>query len=138
MTRILSPGKCIPEVQEALRENKISLAVAYEISKAVLCEQNECLHTAMLGASREKLAKKRAKDTNGDHVRVNSIRCPLPTGVTVTIRGKELSLADGIEAIGELLKAMRRGAEDGWDSKTFAKVCQDRAKAGGEVLRTQY
>ncbi len=35
VTRLLSPSKCVAEVVEALRENKIAISDAYEISKAV-------------------------------------------------------------------------------------------------------
>src|SRR5207244_9809793 len=127
---------CIPGAQMAFDEGRIGLKQMYAISQQELGQpQDELLDLALKGDGAAKLEHqgRRARNgsTNGDHVRVSSMRCPLPSGVVVTIRGKELSLSDGIEAVSDLLKQMRKGVEDGWDSKTFAKVCKDRAREKG-------
>jgi hypothetical protein len=51
--------------------------------------------------------------------------------VEVTVAGRELSLADFIEALSELVKEARRAADQGLDVKTFAAVAKDKAKKGG-------
>ena len=80
VTRLLSPSKCVAEVVEALRENKIAISDAYEISKQEDREgQLRLLALKNAGASREVLAaqvrKQRAAATPA--VRVSKIRCRL-------------------------------------------------------------
>jgi hypothetical protein len=70
---------------------------------------------------------------NGSNgVKVNCMKLPVPgTKVMVTIAGEGLSLSDGIEAVSELLKHMKKGAAQGWDGKTLEKVCKDEWKRQG-------
>ena len=91
VTRLLSPSKCVAEVVEALRENKIAISDAYEISKQEDREgQLRLLALKNAGASREVLAaqgrKQRAAETPA--VRVSKIKCPLPSGQVITVSGR--------------------------------------------------
>ena len=133
VTRLLSPSKCVPEVVEALRENKIAISDAYEISKAVDREdQLRLLSLKNAGASREVLAaqgrKQRAAATPA--VRVSKIKCPLPSGQVITVSGQELSLDEAIESLKEAIKAMTKARDTGLDAKTAMAVWKDMAKAG--------
>jgi hypothetical protein len=77
-------------------------------------------------------AKVRQKPRDGQQtpeIKVCSIRCPLPSGTTVTIKGHEMTLEDAINALAELLKAMKKASEEGLDGSTFARICRDKAKA---------
>ena len=78
VTRLLSPSKCVAEVVDALRENKIAISDAYEISKAVDREdQLRLLALKYSGASREVLAaqgrKQRAADKPAVRVGKDSV-----------------------------------------------------------------
>ena len=120
VTRLLSPSKCVAEVVEALRENKIAISDAYEISKAVDREdQLRLLSLKNAGASREVLAaqgrKQRAAATPA--VRVSKIKCPLPSGQVVTVSGQELSLDEAIDSLKEAIKAMTKARDTGLDAK---------------------
>ena len=133
VTRLLSPSKCVAEVVEALRENKIAISDAYEISKAVDREdQLRLLSLKNAGASREVLAaqgrKQRAAATPA--VRVSKIKCPLPSGQVITVSGQELSLDEAIDSLKEAIKAMTKARDTGLDAKTAQAVWKDMAKAG--------
>jgi ParB family transcriptional regulator, chromosome partitioning protein len=80
---------------------------------------------------RSKLAariKRMQRGGQQEEVRVNSLRCPLPTGTTVVLKGRELTLDDAIQALTELLRAMKKASEDGIDGSTFSRICRDKAK----------
>lgn len=130
-TRLLSPGKCIAAAQEALKEGRIGISDCYAISKRPESEQAELLAMKLSGASRDAIEqagrKKRAGQTAA--VKVSSMRCPLPSGSIVVVKGKELSIEDAIESLTELLKAMKKAAVEGIDGRTFARMCADKAKA---------
>jgi hypothetical protein len=120
-------------VVEALRENKIAISDAYEISKAVDREdQLRLLSLKNAGASREVLAaqgrKQRAAATPA--VRVSKIKCPLPSGQVITVSGEELSLDEAIDSLKEAIKAMTKARDTGLDAKTAQAVWRDVAKAG--------
>jgi len=133
VTRLLSPSKTIPAWQEALKEGKAGLSDCYAASKLPESEQAGLLALKLSGASRDAIEQAGRKSRNGKSaaVKVNSIRCPLSSGTTVVVKGNELSLDDAIEALTELLKAMKKASEEGIDGKTFGRVCADKAKARG-------
>ena len=133
VTRLLSPSKCVAEVVDALRENKIAISDAYEISKQEDREgQLRLLALKNAGASREVLAaqgrKQRAAATPA--VRVSKIKCPLPSGHVITVAGEELSLDEAIDSLKEAIKAMSKARDTGLDAKTAMAVWKDIARAG--------
>jgi ParB family transcriptional regulator, chromosome partitioning protein len=133
VTRLLSPSKCVSEVVQSLRENKIAISDAYEISKQEDREgQLKLLALKNAGASREVLAaqgrKQRAAATPA--VRVSKIKCPLPTGQVITVSGQELSLDEAIDSLKEAIKAMSKARDTGLDAKTAMAVWKDMARAG--------
>jgi ParB family transcriptional regulator, chromosome partitioning protein len=132
VTRLLSPSKCVPEVVEALRDNKISISDAYEISKAADHDgQLQLLALKNTGASRDVLAAKGRKQRAADKpaVRASKIRCPLPSGSVVTVAGDGLTLDDMIEVLSEAVKLVKKARDQGLDSKTAARVWKDMAAA---------
>ena len=65
-------------------------------------------------------------------MRVKRIVCPLPTGISITLTGDELSLDESIEALGEAIREMKRARELGYTAKTFSAAMKDKAKVGGK------
>lgn len=129
VTRLLSPSKCIGEVQDALKAGKLGISDCYAISRLPESEQAGLLSMKLSGASRDQIEKQARKKRNGTPaVRVSRIKCPLPSGSVVQVSGAEISLDDMIEAIAELLKEAKRASEQGLDAKTFERVCKDKAK----------
>jgi hypothetical protein len=47
----------------------------------------------------------------------------------VVVKGRELTLQDAIQTLTDLIKAMKKAADEGIDGKTFARMCADKAKA---------
>jgi ParB/RepB/Spo0J family partition protein len=133
VTRLLSPSKCVAEVLEALRENKISISDCYEISKAVDRDgQLQLLALKSAGASRDVLAAKGRKQRAADKpaVRASKIRCPLPSGCTITVTGQDVTLDEAIECLQQAMKAIKKAIDTGLDAKTAQAVWRDVARAG--------
>jgi ParB/RepB/Spo0J family partition protein len=133
VTKYLSPSRCIAAVQDALQAGGIGITDCYAISLLPPEQQAGLLALKRSGASRDRILQegRKRREGNAPTVRVSRIKCPLPTGVTVTVSGAGISLDDGIEAAAGALKAMRKAREDGLDSKTAQSVWRDMAKAGG-------
>lgn len=83
--------------------------------------------------SREELAKRvrKTKTSETPQVRMKRILCPLPSGVSITVSGADLSLNDLIESLSDLLKEARRAHDQNLDARTFSSVLKDKAKNGG-------
>jgi ParB-like chromosome segregation protein Spo0J len=132
MPRLLSPSRCIPAVQEALKEGRIGISDCYPISKLPESEQAALLAMKLSGASRDAIEQAARKRRNGKApaVRVARIKCPVASGAVVQISGEGMSLDDAIEAALEWLKEAKKASEQGLDAKTFERVCRDKAKRG--------
>jgi ParB family chromosome partitioning protein len=132
VTRLLSPSKCIPLVQEALRECKLGITDVYAISKLAEAEQAAALAMKLAGASRDQLERMGRKKRTEEplQARLTRIKCPLPSGqATVVVSGEGLTLTDMIESLSELMRLARKANEEGLDAKTFQAVMRDKAKA---------
>ena len=123
-----------PDVQELVNSGALHLSKARLIAQ----QENDPDRQRELAAlakdiSRNDLAAKlRRTRRNGqqqEEARVNSLRCPLPSGATVVVKGRELTLQDAIQTLTDLIKAMKKAADEGIDGKTFARMCADKAKA---------
>jgi ParB family chromosome partitioning protein len=131
VTRILSPSRCTAPWQDALRDGRVGISDCYAAAKLPEKDQAGLLALKLSGASRDAIEQAGRKSRKGSSpaVRVNSIRCPLPSGITVVVKGREISICDAIDALAELTKAMRKASDEGIDSRTFARVCAQKAKS---------
>src|SRR5262249_13865293 len=132
LTRIMSLSRCIPEVQKAAAEGLLGPSDWYAISKADTPEQQaELLARKRAGASRDEIEREGRKRRNGTApaVRTNSIRMTLASGITLVLKGTDISLDDAIEALPEAQKEMRRAREQGHDVKTFQALVRKRESA---------
>jgi ParB/RepB/Spo0J family partition protein len=131
VTRWMSPGKCIPAVQEALKEGKIGISDCYAISRLPESEQAPLLALKLSGASRDTIEqagrKKRSNETPA--VKLSRVKIAMPQGASVVISGNDLSMSDVVELLVETLKEARKAAEQ-YDVKTFQSMMRDKAKAG--------
>lgn len=125
------------EIQQLVEAGTLGLRDGYYLSRVEHVEDR--LHLAReLAAGRIQsdalvrlVRKQKQPDKSGKPaVRVSRIQCPLPSGVTITISGQELSLDDAIQATGALLKEMKKASQENLDGKTFAAVCAQKAKNG--------
>ncbi len=127
VTRLLSPSKCSPAWQNALRDGKVGISDCYAASKLAEADQGGLLALKLSGASRDVLEsqgrKRRASSVPA--VRASKIKVPLVSGATVTISGDEISLEEAIEAAGEALKQMKAAVAKGLNAKTAMNVWKD-------------
>jgi len=131
VSKYLSPARCVPTVQEALAAGRIGIAACYEISRAAAEQQPELLAQALAGTSRDDLAakvRKPRKSSSSPQARVRRLVCPLPSGVSVTLAGADISLDDGITALGEAVREMKRARELGYTAKTFTAAMRDKSR----------
>jgi ParB family transcriptional regulator, chromosome partitioning protein len=126
------------EIQQMVENGSLSLRDGYYLSRIEdLAERLRMAHDVSAGRVRGESLVGRVRMQKGPDksatpvVRVSRITCPLPSGVTVTISGCELSLDDAIGAASELLKEMKKASQDNLDGKTFSAVCARKAKNGG-------
>src|SRR5262249_22182135 len=97
--RYLSLFETIPAVQEAAAAGKIGLAAWYPISLVDASEQATLLQMYLGGMSRDQIAsvsrQKRNEARNGtaQAVRLDSVKIPLASGATLTIKGSGLDIA---------------------------------------------
>jgi ParB family transcriptional regulator, chromosome partitioning protein len=135
-TRYLSPSKCTPAWQEALKAGKVGISDCYAASKLPESEQSSLLTLKLSGATRDQLEqvgrKARATTPSTSAVRLSRVRCPLSTGTTVVVSGPEMSLECLIDALSSALDAARRAHKESLDIKTAEKVWKDKAKANQE------
>jgi len=132
VTKMLPAGEPIAAVEDAFKAGRIGIGDRYNISLLPPAEQPVPLELKLSGASRDEVARESRKRRNGKgaaQVRASKIKCPLPSGIVITASGADLSLDDFIEALGAALKEAKKALEQGLDSKTFAAVVRDKAKA---------
>ncbi len=123
------------EVQEQVNNGTLHL------SKAALIAQQESdpdrqreLAGQAATLSRNALAAKvrQLRQTERKpEVAVKSLKLPLPSGTTVVLKGKNMTLESAIQELADLVKAMKKANDDGIDGSTFSRVCRDKAKAAG-------
>lgn len=135
VTKYLAPGRAIPEVRQALEAGQVGITTVYEIAKAPAGAQARLLQMSLAGESRDGLARhvRSAKQKAAPQTRVKRIVCPLPSGISVTVSGAELSLDELIEALAEAGRQAKKAREDGLDAKTFTAVLKDKARKGGRA-----
>jgi len=131
ITKYLSPSRCSKDVQQALEAGQVGITTCYEISRAAPEQHGELLKLKKAGASRDGLAQRIRKQGKkaGSQVRMKRIVCPLSSGVRISVAGKELSLDDLIDALGDAQKEARKAREQKLDIKTWQSVMRDKFHA---------
>lgn len=129
--RLLSPSKCIPAWQEALKEGAVGISDCYAASKLPESEQAGLLALKLGGASRDALERQGRKQraTSAPAVRARKIKCQLGSGVSVVVSGADMTLDEMIESLLEAAKAAKKARDQGLNVATFQRVMRDRARA---------
>lgn len=122
--KYLSLFDCIPAVQEAAQAGGIGLSDWYKLSGLPPDQQRRMLAARLRGEikSRADLNEEARKQQNGhaDQAKVPSIKITLSNDFTVTVRGKDLTLA----RTGDLLKAASKEVEFAKTEKLNARTAQ--------------
>ncbi len=130
ITRMLSFTKCITAWKEAFKAGTVGMRDVYAASKLPESELAALLALKLSGASCDDLERvSRKKRNSTPAVRVNRIKCPLPSGSVVQVSGEEIGLDDAVDALKEAVKAMQKASETGLDAKTAQAVWRDMASA---------
>jgi len=128
VTRLLSPSRCIAQVQAALKAGQIGLSDAYAISKVQESEQAALLARKLDGASRDELDRQVRKQRNGvSTVKVDHVRIALPNNVAVVLSGNGMGMAEVVTVLSDVLKEAKKAAAQ-YDVKTFQSMMKDRAR----------
>jgi ParB/RepB/Spo0J family partition protein len=132
VTRYLAYRDGTAELQKAYLSGQMDLTRMYAIVKLPLVQQNEALALGLSGASRDAIERAGRKKRNGgkEAVRVQRVKCVLPSGVNVVVSGEGVSLDESIEALGEAIKEMKRARDLGYTAKTFAAAMKDKSTKG--------
>ena len=130
VTRLLSPSKCTPSWQEALKDGKVGISDVYAASKLPETQQAELLAMKLSGASRDAIEKagRQKRSAMVPSVKVNRVKCLLASGVQIVVSGTSVSLDESIEALTEAVKEMKRARDLGYTSKTFSSAMKDKAR----------
>jgi ParB/RepB/Spo0J family partition protein len=122
ITKLLSPAKCSAAWQDALAAGRVSIGDCYAASGLPEAEQAAILTLKLAGASRDDIVHAGRTCRNGNtpsSVKVNRVKCLLPSGVCIVASGAGLSLDDLISALGQTqTEAKKIRAQDG-DIRSF-------------------
>ncbi|HWL28813.1 MAG TPA: ParB/RepB/Spo0J family partition protein [Burkholderiaceae bacterium] len=121
------------DIQRQVNEGKLDARRGYLLSQESDPERQRELASQATALSRDELAKRvrKPKAPGTPQVRLKRIVCPLPSGVSITVSGTDLSLDDFAEALAEARREVMKAREQSLDVKTFAAVMRDKAKLGG-------
>jgi ParB family chromosome partitioning protein len=133
VTRLRAVANC-PIARTALAEGKLKgISDAYAVAKATPEQKAGLLAMKLSGASRDQIeaaGRKTRTSAAASSVKVNRVRCVLPSGVQIVVSGDGVSLESSIDALNEAIKEMKRARELGYTAKTFAAAMKDKARKG--------
>jgi hypothetical protein len=135
VTKWLSPSRCIPGWQDALKAGRVGITDCYVAGQVSECEQQQLLDMKLGGASRDSLNQAvRRKKSSGkeDSVRSNRVVISLPSGCKLVVTGKSLSLSQVGDALSESLDATRKAIKERLDAKTFQDVMRVKCQSINE------
>lgn len=131
LTKLLMFEKCNERVKALVQEGVLGLRDIVSMGSLHNADEQDALLDQRLGrattADIERESRKRRRGNEAPAVRTRKIRCPLLSGSVVTVAGADISLEDGIEALGEALKAMKKALDSGLNANTAQRVWADLA-----------
>ncbi len=132
VTRLLSPSRCSPEWQQALKDGVAGVSDCYAASKMPENEQASLLRLKLSGASRDSIERvgRTKRNGSGPSVKLSRVKCLLASGVLIVVSGEGLSLDDLIESLGEAQRQAKKAREQNLDIRTFEAVLKDKSKKG--------
>jgi ParB-like chromosome segregation protein Spo0J len=135
VTQWQSVTRVVPQVRQALADDKIGLTDMYAISHLPPEEQAGALDLKLAGATREQIRAHVRKRKNGGkpEAKVKRLKCLVPGfGATVTVASSgDSTLAGFMGVLTELVKLGRKAENEGLDTRTFCAVLADKHKANG-------
>ena len=125
--------KLIPEARQAVRDGTLKLRPMVSIAQLPPEEQPELLAESLSGATAEQTARQSRTRRNGPgkaaSVTATSIMVVLKSGITVTFKAENLTLAKALDAQAEVKQELKAAVDGGdHDAKTFNALMKKRAK----------
>ena len=132
VVKLLSPSKCTPAWQEALKLGEVGISDCYRAYMLAPMDQDALLAMKLSGVNREGLERqsKKMRQSNVNEVRSRRIKCQLASGVDIVVSGPEMTIDEMLDSLVLAAKAVKKAQSDGLDAKTFQAVMRDRARAG--------
>lgn len=130
VTKIMAASKAEPEVRAALEAGKLSTSDVYFISnEGSRDDQLAALAGRLNGsiANREALIRRGRQKKNGEQPKVSRFKATV-SGAAFTVAREGLDMTALIDALGDLLKLVKKGEREGWDLKTLEAVLRDQNK----------
>lgn len=125
------------ELRGLVHTGRLAKETGYYLSRLPAGDQQQRLfaEAAVGKLSRDKAAwavkATRSKAVGAESPPVSRVCCKLGGGRSVTVCAAAVRLDTLIDALEEVLKEARKARQQGWDVSTLAKVCRDKAAAGG-------
>jgi ParB family chromosome partitioning protein len=126
MTRILAVDELIPEAKEQFLAGAFGFSKAYAIAKGSRDDQQRKLAEILAGASRDDVERRGRMRDRASQVKLSRVKIAMPEGASVVVSGRELSMVQLIELLGETLKEARKAAAT-YDVRTFVSMMRDKA-----------
>jgi hypothetical protein len=129
MTRIFAVDELIPEAKEQFLAGAFGFSKAYAIAKGSRDDQQRRLAEILGGASRDDVERGARMSNGASQVKLSRVKIAMPEGASVVVSGREVSMIQLIELLGDTLKEARKAA-DTYDVRTFVSMMRDKAKLG--------
>lgn len=128
VTKLLKFQDGCKEIRTALHGGLIDQDKAYTICQEPdHARQRELLkHAGDL--TREQIRQKARSKGQPVELRTTVARFPLPSGVTVSVQGRKITLAGAIDSLMTAVKELKKGQLENWDILTAARVLRHRAQ----------
>jgi ParB family chromosome partitioning protein len=128
MTRIFAVDELIPEAKEQFLAGAFGFSKAYAIAKGSRDDQQRKLAEILAGASRDDVERGARMKDGASQVKLSRVKIAMPEGASVVVSGREVSMIQLIELLGDTLKEARKAA-DTYDVRTFVSMMRDKAKS---------
>jgi ParB family chromosome partitioning protein len=127
MTRIFAVDELIPDAKEQFLAGAFGFSKAYAIAKGTRDDQQRKLAEILAGASRDDVERGARMRDGASQIKLSRVKIAMPEGASVVVSGREVSMIQLIELLGDTLKEARKAA-DTYDVRTFVSMMRDRAK----------
>jgi ParB/RepB/Spo0J family partition protein len=129
--RYLAMTKVTDEWRAAFKSGTVGPSEVVTASKLPVEDQAGLLAMKLAGATRDDLerAGRKARTTSSSEPapKAKKLHCYLTGGICVTVSGEQISLDEGVEALGKAVAAMKKAIQEGYTAKTFAAAMKDKA-----------
>ena len=126
VSKLLSFQKLSDHVRELVHTGRLDIEKAYMVASADADRQSGLIED-LTGLSREQ-ARARLRNSDATQPKAKRAVFALPDGISITVQGLEVTLAEVLEHLLQATKEIKRGLMQGLDITTQQRVMKDKAK----------